>query len=281
MGQFFGPETQGIDIIKAFPDRVRKKTFLLTGIDKRELAVATTEALAQGEAAALILLGPSQPETQPQIDDINLKYAKTKVIYITADFASLASVREAADIINKLDVPIDGIIGYPAVIAAEWATTVDGIESHFQINYLSHFLLVNLILGKMPDASRVVMISSSIRPDSPPLRFDNPNFSEGKTYHPLDGYAQSMFANIQFMKCLATSYAGRSMGAFSVNPGNIKLIVQSYVSPEMVASWLQKKKQESEDLPLILQQAPNSLEQASATVLRALLDPVIKGLARH
>ena len=105
------------------------------------------------------------------------------------------------------------------------------------------------------------------------------------------------------------------MGAFSVNPGSelyiiesrdsdlrfadIKLITQSYMSPEMVSSWLQKKKQgmpvlpfrglchkltlevESEDLPLILQQAPKSVEQASATVLRALLDPVIKGLARH
>lgn len=43
---------------------------------------------------------------------------------------------------------------------------------------------------------------------------------DGKTYHPLDGYAQSMFANIQFMKGLAASYAGRSMGAFSVNPGS-------------------------------------------------------------
>lgn len=198
MGQFFGPETQGIDVVKAFPDRVRKRIcthisqsiiqltriVLLTGIDKRELAVTTAEALAQGEAAALILLGPSQSETQPQIDEINLKYAKTKVIYITADFASLASVREAADTINKLDVPIDGIIGYPTVIAAEWATTKDGIESHFQINYLSHFLLVNLILGRMPDASRVVMISSSIRPDSPALKFDNPNFSVSSLTQP-------------------------------------------------------------------------------------------------
>ena len=122
-------------------------------------------------------MGFSQSETQPQIDEINLKHPKSKVIFITADFASLASVREVADTINKLDVPIDGIIGYPAVIAAEWATTPDGIESHFQINYLSHFLLVNLLLNKMNDASRVVMIGSSIRPDSPALKFDNPNFS--------------------------------------------------------------------------------------------------------
>lgn len=29
-----------------------------------------------------------------------------------------------------------------------------------------------------------------------------------------------MFANVQFMKGLAASYPGRSMAAFSVNPGS-------------------------------------------------------------
>lgn len=38
----------------------------------------------------------------------------------------------------------------------------------------------------------------------------------GETYHPLDGYAQSMFANIIFAKSLAQ----RSIAAFSANPGS-------------------------------------------------------------
>lgn len=35
----------------------------------------------------------------------------------------------------------------------------------------------------------------------------------------------------------------------------------------------------AEDLPLLLQQAPKSLSQGSATILRALLDPNLKGMA--
>lgn len=150
---------------------------VLTGLGKREITTATAEALAQGEAAALILVGHSQDETQPQIDEINRKSPRSKVIFITADFGSLGSVRQAAETIKKLDVPIDGIVGYPSVLAADWERTADGIESHFQKNYLSHFLLVNLLLGKMPETARVVMISSSIRPDAPAMKFDDPNFS--------------------------------------------------------------------------------------------------------
>jgi hypothetical protein len=157
--------------------RSDRATVLLTGLGKRELTTATAETLAQGDAAALILLGPSQSETQASIDEINSKYPKVKVIFVTMDLGSLDSVRAAAKTINSLDVPIDGIVGYPTVIAAKHATTRDGIESHLQFNYLSHYLLVNLLLGKMPEGSRVVMVSSSIRPDSPAPSFDNPGFS--------------------------------------------------------------------------------------------------------
>lgn len=191
MPPFFGPDSLGSDVVKAFPDSVRKKTcmlscnlppkltttVLLTGMGKREIATATAEALAQGDAAALILLGPSQPETQPSIDEINKKYPKVKVLFVTVDLGSLASVREAANTINDLDVPIDGIIGYPTVIAARYERTMDGVESHLQVNYLSHFLLVNRLLGRMPEGSRVIMVSSSIRPDSPAPSFGDPGFS--------------------------------------------------------------------------------------------------------
>lgn len=152
-------------------------TVLLTGLGQREITTATAETLAQGDAAALILLGPSQEKSQPSIDEINKKYPKAKVLFITTDLGSLESVRNAAEKIQKLDVPIDGIVGYPTVIAAKWEKTADGIESHFQRNYLSHFLLINLLRGRMPEGARAVMVSSSIRPDSPAPKFDNPNFS--------------------------------------------------------------------------------------------------------
>ncbi|RLL93103.1 hypothetical protein CFD26_100904 [Aspergillus turcosus] len=275
----WGSETKGADVVDAFPMSIKQRTFLLTGVGGTGLPAATAEALASGDAAAIILMGKSQAEAQATIDDINHKHPRVKLIFISVDFGRFASVREAAEAIRKLGVPIDGFVGYPTVMAALWTKTEDGVESHFQCNYLSHFLLINLVVHLMPAGSRVVMVTSSIRPEAPPPAWDDPNFADGETYHPLDAYALSMFANVQLIKCLAISGSGRSMCTFSVNPGNTKPSIQTVASPEQVASWLQRKKETmhevGEDLPLLLQQAPKSASQGIATILRALLDPEI------
>ncbi|GIC92653.1 putative oxidoreductase, short-chain dehydrogenase/reductase family [Aspergillus udagawae] len=253
----WGSETKGADVVNAFPMSIKKRTFLMTGVIGTGLPAATAEALASGDAAAIILMGKSQAEAQAVIDDVNHKHPKVKLIFISVDFNRLASVREAAEAIKKLDVPIDGFVGFPTVMAALWMKTEDGVESHFQCNYLSNFLLINLVVHLMPAGSRVVMVCSSIRPEAPPPAWDDPNFADGKTYHPLDAYALSMFANVQLIKCLAITGCGRSMGTFSVNAGTLF--------------------EEREDLPLLLQQAPKSVSQGIATILRALLDPDISG----
>lgn len=113
-------------------------------------------------------MGKSQAEAQAMIDDINHKHPKAKLIFISVDFGRLASVREAAEAIRKLEVPIDGFVGFPTVMAGPWMKTEDGIESHFQCNYLSNFLLINLVVHLMPAGSRVVIVCSSIRPEAPP-----------------------------------------------------------------------------------------------------------------
>ncbi|OQE56679.1 hypothetical protein PENNAL_c0409G06217 [Penicillium nalgiovense] len=98
-------------------------------------------------------------------------------------------------------------------------------------------------------------------------------FSDGKDYHCLDGYSQSSLANILFAKSLSNMYRNRPIAAFSANPGNIKNDIQTYVTMEQINEWLDRKKIAGEEIPMFLQQAPKSLAQGSATVLRGLLDP--------
>lgn len=127
----------------------------------------------------MILIGRSRDKAQPVIEEINRKSPHVKTLFIEADFGNLASVRKAAEEIRKLDVPIDGIVGNAAVMAVPWQKTVDGIECHFQTNHLSHFLLINLLLDRIPkqQGSRIVMVSSSARPEAPVPKFDDYNFS--------------------------------------------------------------------------------------------------------
>jgi NAD(P)-dependent dehydrogenase (short-subunit alcohol dehydrogenase family) len=59
-----------------------------------------------------------------------------------------------------------------------WAKSVDGVELQFATNYLGHFLLTNLLIGKILAAGpgmRVVNVSSSVH-RSGGIRFEDVNF---------------------------------------------------------------------------------------------------------
>lgn len=86
-------------------------------------------------------------------------------------------MREAVRTIKGLGVPIDGTVCYPTVMAADWQTTADGIESHFQNNYLAYFVLVNSLLEVMLPGSRVVLMTTSVRRDAPAPRWEDINFA--------------------------------------------------------------------------------------------------------
>lgn len=62
-------------------------------------------------------------------------------------------------------------------MAADWQKTADGIESHFQNNYLAYFVLVNALLEIMERGSRVVLISTSVRREAPAPKWEDINFA--------------------------------------------------------------------------------------------------------
>lgn len=154
---------------------------LLAGLVRGALAATTADALSHSGAGCIIFTGRSQPELQPVIDHINRKHPQVKIIFITADTGSLKSMRTAAKTIKALDVPIDGIVAFPSVMAAAWELTSDGIESHFQKNYLSYFLLINELLESMSQGSRAVLLTTSVRREAPAPKWNDVNFSVNMT----------------------------------------------------------------------------------------------------
>jgi hypothetical protein len=151
-------------------------TVLISGLKRGDLAAATADALAHGGAGTIIYTGRSQSELQPVVDHINRKYKTVKMIFVTADPGSLASFRKAAHTIKELGVSIDGFVGFPEVMAVPWELTEDGLESHFQRNYLCYFLLLNLLCDIMKPGSRVVLVTSSLRNEAPAPSWDDLGF---------------------------------------------------------------------------------------------------------
>lgn len=86
-------------------------------------------------------------------------------------------MRQAAETIKELDVPIDGIMGFPTVTAAAWELTSDGVEGHFQRNYLCYFVLFKGLLERLSDGARVVLMTTSVRQEAAAPMWEDVNFN--------------------------------------------------------------------------------------------------------
>jgi protochlorophyllide reductase len=75
------------------------------------------------------------------------------------DLASLASVRAAADVLG--DRPLSGLVCNAGVqISSGFRRTGDGFEETFATNHLGHFLLTTLLLDRLAESARIVVVSS-------------------------------------------------------------------------------------------------------------------------
>ena len=75
--------------------------------------------------------------------------AGDRVETIPIDLASFESVHAFADTFNQQHDRLDILLNNAGLVLAKRTVTVDGNESQFQINHLSHFLLTNLLHDKL------------------------------------------------------------------------------------------------------------------------------------
>lgn len=121
-------------------------------------------SLAHGNPTHLLLAGRSEHKVRPVLQEINKINPSIKVTFIQIDLGSQGSVRHAAVDINNAVEKIDILINNAAIMACPYVKTEDGIESQFATNYIGHFLLTNLLMGKLQAAgggSRIVNLTST------------------------------------------------------------------------------------------------------------------------
>jgi NAD(P)-dependent dehydrogenase (short-subunit alcohol dehydrogenase family) len=137
-----------------------------------------------------------------------------------SDFDSIAA---CADAIRSLNSPIDMLICNAGMRGGE-RQTVYGIEKHFVVNHLGHFILVYRLLERLYLAwqGRVVVVGSRAAYRSAPpegIEFDDlpatQNYSAGRAY------AHSKLANILFSLELARLLKGTRITSNSLHPGVI------------------------------------------------------------
>ncbi|KAK0103012.1 hypothetical protein ONS95_000804 [Cadophora gregata] len=269
----------GDEVVAAFKDRVQGKTILITGPSEGGIGAQTALTLSSGLPSHLILTGRSLPKIQPVIAAINASHLSVKTTFIACDLSSQASVRAAAKEINALVEKIDILICNAAIMACPYVKSVDGIESQLATNHVGHFLLVNLLRGKLLErGTRVVVVGSSAYAHGG-VRFEDWNFGDGKTYNEWEAYGQSKTANMLFVKGLARKMEKTGGFAFSLNPGSILSNLQVHMLSDeaILADGLARMTaSEAKEGRKFVRAQRKTLEQGCATTLVAALDPELE-----
>ncbi|KAH8803521.1 short-chain dehydrogenase [Xylogone sp. PMI_703] len=273
----YGFDTRGEEIVAAFSNEVKNKTFAITGPSEGGIGGQIAIDLARGLPGRLILFGRSIEKIQPVIDSIKTVAEQSPPIvnFIPVDLNSLSSVREAAQkVISDPDIrQIDGIVNNAGIMSLpKYETSEDGFERQLAVNHLSHFLLTNLLMPKLllAPSPRVINLSSYGHRMSP-FRFHDPLWSNGASYDRLYAYAQTKTANILFSVGLNNKLGPKHhLLSYAVDPGSVTTKLARHMDEEAFKGGLEYFARHG-----IARPERKVPEQGGAGALRALLQPDI------
>jgi NAD(P)-dependent dehydrogenase (short-subunit alcohol dehydrogenase family) len=156
------------------------------------------------------------------------------------DLNSLSSVRSFAQSFCTQYQQLHLLIENAGIMIPPFIKTADGFESQFGVNYLSHFLLTNLLLPTLNQTKGArIATTSSVAHKTGHIDFENLNAE--KKYAKMDAYRQSKLACLMFAYELQRrlSKADSKVIAVSAHPGvsktnlfyNLPRIVQVLTTP--------------------------------------------------
>ena len=215
-----GEVTAGIDLT----DKLAVVTGCTTGIGfetMRVLAlrganvVGTSRSLARAEEACRKVIGSTIP--------------------VQLDLGDFDSVARCADDIHTLRSPIDMLInnaGYRG--GGNERQLINGVEKHFVINHLGHFILVNRLMDRLYLSwqGRIVNVASRAAYRGAPedgIMFDD--LGMVREYSDSLAYGQSKLANVLFSLKLAELLRGTRITTNSLHPGVINTDIDRNLNP--------------------------------------------------
>ncbi|XP_067674580.1 retinol dehydrogenase 12-like [Haliotis asinina] len=148
---------------------------------------------------------------------------KLPVDFMLLDLASLKSTMEFIEAFKSSGRKLHVLLCNAGLAVVPRGHTEDGYETHFQVNYLSHFLIVAHLLPIMKTSGedcRIVFTSSlahkGARFDLEKAQAQNPS-----DYGRMRYYSNSKMYQIQHMFCLSRRLRGSDITVTSMHPGTV------------------------------------------------------------
>jgi NAD(P)-dependent dehydrogenase (short-subunit alcohol dehydrogenase family) len=202
------------------PD-LKGRTAVVTGANS---GIGYEVALQLASNGAHVVLASRNPERTAQAArQIATAVPGASVEAQLLDLGDLSSVRRFADQFCRRHAGLDILLNNAGISGGPRRTTVDGLEAHFQVNYLGHFALTGLLLQALRAraGSRVVTLSSDIASQG---KIDFDDLQSERSYRLVTTYAQSKLANLLFAFELdrRSRAAGAGFVSLSAHPGIVK-----------------------------------------------------------
>eukprot|EP00058_Branchiostoma_floridae_P027899 XP_002613390.1 hypothetical protein BRAFLDRAFT_68398 [Branchiostoma floridae] len=195
------------------------KTVIVTGANSG-IGKETAKELSK-RGGRVIMACRNMNKCQEARDQLVQETGNENVHCQQVDLASFESIRKFASRINKSEPKVDVLINNAGVMRCPHWKTADGNEWQFQVNYLSHFLLTNLLMDKLKAAEQGRIINtSSIAHAQGNINFDDINSL--LKYEDVEAYMQSKLALVLFTLELSKRLEGTSVTANTVYPGVTK-----------------------------------------------------------
>lgn len=188
------------------------KVIVITGASDG-IGAAAARALA-GPSHQLVLVGRSPEKTQRVA-------AETAAVALTADYASLAQVRELGERLLATLPRVDVLVNNAGGIGGSRPShTPDGHEWTIQVNHLAPFLLTRLLGDRLIASGGRVIVTASRASTRPYAALDPDRLDGVGRYRPMKAYASAKLANVAFAAELPDRLPG--VRAVSLHPGLIR-----------------------------------------------------------
>ena len=230
---------------------LKNRLCMVTGASSgigREIALG----LARRNAAVFLVCRDSGRGRTAQ-EYIRRQSGNSDVHLLLADLSSQKQVKAlAADFLQQHGV-LHLLVNNAGVIMGKRVLTEDGIEMTFAVDYLSYFLLTNLLLGALRAGapSKVVNMTTSLHRMA---KLDFDNLQGEKSFGRDSAYARSKLAVIMFTYELARRLEGSGITVNCVCPGACSSGIWSHSSRTIDAFFhaLMKGSEQGAVLPLHL-----------------------------
>ena len=156
---------------------------------------------------------------QAAVDAIRAAVAGAQIELLPLDLGDLQSVRACASAFLQRDLPLHLLINNAGLAGAK-GKTASGFELAFGTNHIGHFLLTQLLLDRIKQATsaRIVTVSSRAHYRASGLDWAALRETTASTVGLVE-YNNSKLANALFSAELARRLAGTGVAAYSLHPG--------------------------------------------------------------